>query len=101
MTGEKSPKEFDGSFAAHPKQARDAEVALIHQRQVLEDIGVLDFIHTDGVDLTEYAVFQSEGDDMFDGMEDLVPRGAERLGRFFPRESARPTGQKQHVGIVN
>src|SRR5207247_5985769 len=30
---------------------------------------------------------------------DLVPGGAERLGRFFPRKATRPTGQKQHVGI--
>jgi len=44
-------------------------------------------------------VFQSERDDMFDGVKDLIPGGAERIGRFFPRKTARPTGQKQHVSI--
>jgi len=44
-------------------------------------------------------VRQSERDHMFDGVEDLVPGGAERLGCLLPGEPARPTGQKQHVGI--
>src|ERR1035438_2305746 len=34
-----------------------------------------------------------------DRHRDLVPGGAERSGRFFPRKPARPMGQKQHVGI--
>src|SRR6185295_16131720 len=35
-------KEFDGSFAAHPKQARDVEIDLINQSQVLVAFGILD-----------------------------------------------------------
>ena len=42
------------------------------------------------VDFTSY---------MFDRVADLVPGGVERLGRFLPRKPARPTGQKQHVGV--
>ncbi|MEI9977149.1 MAG: hypothetical protein WDO73_36905 [Ignavibacteriota bacterium] len=61
--------------------------------------GVLDFIDANRIDLTESAVLQSKRDDMFDGVEHLVPGGAERLGRFLPRKPARPAGQKQHVGI--
>ncbi len=34
-------------------------VDLINQRQVLVAFGVFDFIHTDGVDLAERAVFQA------------------------------------------
>jgi len=33
------------------------------------------------------------------GVEDFVPGGAERLGRFLPRKPARPTSQKQHVRV--
>jgi hypothetical protein len=54
--------------------------------------GVLDFIHADGIDLTERAVLQSERDDRFDGVADLVPGGTKRLGRFFPGKAAGPTG---------
>ena len=49
--GEKSPKGFDGSFAAYPKQARNVEIDLINQRQVLVDFGVLDLVDTDRIDL--------------------------------------------------
>ena len=38
--GEKSPEGFDGSFAAHPKQARDVEIDLINQSQVLVAFGI-------------------------------------------------------------
>jgi len=62
-------------------------------------LGVLDFINPYGIDLTERAVLQPERDDMLDRVKDLVLRGAERFGCFFPRKPARPTGQKQHVGI--
>ena len=49
--GEKSPKGFDGSFAAHPKQARDVEIDLINQSQVLVAFGILDLIDADRIDL--------------------------------------------------
>ena len=82
--GEESLKGFDGSFAAHPKQAGDVEIDLINQRQVLVAFGVLDFIDADRIDLAEHPVLQPEGDDMFHRVEDLVPGSAKGLGRFFP-----------------
>ncbi len=90
--GEESLKGLDGPFLAHPEQAGDAEIDLIDQRQVLVAFGVLDFIDADGVDLAERPVLQTPGDDMFDGVKDLVPGSAERLGGFFPGKAARPTG---------
>jgi hypothetical protein len=45
--GEKSPKGFDGSFATHPKKARDVEIDLINQSQVLVAFGILDLIDSD------------------------------------------------------
>src|SRR6266852_2127433 len=95
--GEKSLEGFDGSFFAHPKQTGDVEVDLVDQREVLVAFGVLDFIDADGVDLAQFPVFQAPGDDMFDGIEDLLPGSAERLGCLFPRKAAGPAGQKQHV----
>ena len=82
--GEESLKGFDGSFFAHPKQAGDAEIDLVNQRQVLVAFGVLDFIDADGVDLAEHPVLQPEGDDVFHRVEDLFPGSAKRLGRFLP-----------------
>ena len=61
--------------------------------------GVLDFIDADGVDLAQGAVFQTPGDGMFDGIEDLLPGSAKRFGCLFPRKAARPAGQKQHVSF--
>src|ERR1700693_4467492 len=72
-SGKKSLKGLDRSLLPDPQQTGDAEIDLINQRQVLVPFGVLDFIDPDGVDLTERAVLQSERDDMFDGVEDLVP----------------------------
>jgi len=43
---------------AHPKQARDVEIDLINQRQVLVAFGVLDFIDADGIDLPQHPVLQ-------------------------------------------
>src|SRR5262249_11000874 len=39
------------------------------------------------------------GDHMLHGIENLIPRSAKRLGRFFPRKAARPAGQEEHVGF--
>src|SRR5207247_2617221 len=66
--GEESLEGFDGSFLSHPEQSGDAEVDLIDERQVFVALGVLDFIDTDGVDLAQLPVFQTPGDDMFDGV---------------------------------
>src|SRR3984957_6805016 len=60
---------------------------------------LLDFVDADGIDGAEGAVLQSIGDDILDGIEDLVPGSAEGLSGFFPGKAARPTGQEQHVGI--
>ena len=76
-----------------PKQARDAEVDLIDQRQVFVAFGVLDFIDANRVDLSQDAVFEAPGDDVFDGVEDLFPGSAKRFGGFLPRKAARPAGQ--------
>jgi hypothetical protein len=67
--------------------------------QIFVPLGVLDFIDADGVDLTERAMLQTPGDDVFYRIENLIPGRAERIGRFFPRKPACPTSQKQHVGI--
>jgi hypothetical protein len=56
--------------------------------------GILDFIHADGVDLAQRPVFQPPSDDMFDGVKDLFPRSAKRLGGLFPGKVARPAGEK-------
>jgi hypothetical protein len=96
--GEESLEGFDGSFLAHPEQTGDANVDLVDKGQVFVAFGVLDFIDADGVDLAERAVLQSPGDDMLDGVENLLPRSPKGLGSFFPRKPTRPTGQEEHVG---
>jgi hypothetical protein len=35
--------------------------------------GVLNFVHADSIDLAETTVLQPEGDDVFDGIENLFP----------------------------
>jgi hypothetical protein len=60
------------------------EVDLIYQRQILVAFGVLDLVDSAGVDLAERAVLQSERDDMFDRVEDLVPGCAKGFRRLFP-----------------
>src|SRR5258708_12730425 len=92
-----SLKRFDGSFAAHPEQAGDAEIDLVNERQILVPFCVLDFGDSDSVDLAEHPVCQPEGDDVFHGIEHLLPGSAERFGSFFPRKPACPTGQEQHI----
>src|SRR5262245_26698656 len=46
---EESLDGVDGSFSPDPEQAGDSDVDLIDQRQILVALGVLDFIHADGV----------------------------------------------------
>ena len=71
--GEEPLERFDGSFFSNPKQARDAKVNLIDQRQIFVPFGVLDFVDPDSIDLAEDPMLQPEGDDVFDGVEDLFP----------------------------
>ena len=92
--GEEALEGLNGSFFAYPEQTGDAEIDLIDQRQVFVAFGVLDFIDADSVDLAERAVFEAPGDDMLDGVENLVPRSAKGLGGFFPGKAARPAGQE-------
>src|SRR4029077_19338517 len=63
--GKESLKGFHRWFLAHPEQAGDTDVDLVDQSQVLVAFGILNFIDTDGVNLTERAVRQPEGNDMF------------------------------------
>jgi hypothetical protein len=82
----------DSMVRSRPTQSRRVmDVNLIDQGQVLMAFGALDFIDANGVDLTERAVLQSPGDDMFNRIEYLVPGSAKALCGFFPRK-ARPTG---------
>jgi hypothetical protein len=85
--GEKSLKRFDRAFLAHPEQASDADVDLIDQCQVFVALGVLDFIDADRVDLAQFPVFQTPGDDMFDRVENLVPGSAKEDERVARRSS--------------
>ena len=71
--GEKSVKGFDRSFFSHPKQARDIEIDLVNQGEIFMTLGVLDLVDADGVDGTEFAMFQSKGDDVFHRVENLFP----------------------------
>jgi hypothetical protein len=59
----------------------------------------LDFIDADGVDLGQRPVFQTPGDDVFDGIKNLFPGSTKRFGGFFPRKAASPTGQEEHVRL--
>ena len=81
----KNPRK-DSMVLSRPtqKQARDTEIDLINQSQVLVAFGVLDFIDADRIDLAKQPVLQPEGDDVFHRVEDLVPGGVKGLRRFFP-----------------
>src|SRR5450432_747918 len=70
---EESLKGLDGSFPSDPKQTGDAEIDLVNQRQILVPFGVLNLVDSDRVDLTEHPVLQPEGDDVFHGVEHLIP----------------------------
>lgn len=75
----------DSMVPSRPTRADgDAEVDLINLRQILVPFGVLDFIDADSVDLAGRPMFQAPGDDMFDRVENLVPRCTKGLRRFLP-----------------
>ena len=42
---------------------------------------------------------QSEGDDMFDSVEDLFPGSMKGRGCLFPGKPASPSSQKQHISV--
>jgi hypothetical protein len=44
-------------------------------------------------------LFEPPGDDVLDGVQNLIPGSAKCLRGFFPRKAARPAGQEQHVGL--
>src|SRR5215469_16709335 len=62
---------FDRAFPAHPEEARDAEIDLVNQGQILVPFGILNFIDADCVDLAEYSMLQPESNDVLHGVEDL------------------------------
>jgi hypothetical protein len=64
-------KGLDGSLFAYPEKAGDADIDLVDQRQVLVALGVVDFVHYDGIDLSQNSVFEAPGDDVLDSIEDL------------------------------
>jgi len=92
--GEESLEGFDGSLFAYPEKAGNAQIDLVDQGEVFVPFGVLDFVDSDGVNLTEHPVFQAPSDHVLHRVEDLVPGSAKRLGRFLPGKAARPAGQK-------
>ena len=47
----KNPRKIRWFFRDHPKQARDVEIDLINQSQVLVAFGILDLIDADRIDL--------------------------------------------------
>ena len=59
---------------------------------------LLDFIHTNGADRLQSAMFQAPADHILDSVAHLVPGSVERLSRFLPGELPCPAGQKQHIG---
>src|SRR5713226_6178066 len=96
--GEETLEGFEGAFLANPKQAGEPLVDLVDQGQVFVAFGVLDFIHTNGADRFQCAMFQAPADHILDSVAHLIPGSVERLRRFLPGELARPAGQKQHIG---
>jgi len=58
--GEESLKGFDGSLFAYPEKAVNADRDLVDQRQVLVALGVLDFVHPDGIDLSQNSVLVAQ-----------------------------------------
>jgi len=56
-------------------------------------------IDSDGVNGAERTVRQSEGDDMFDSVEDLFPGSMKGRGCLFPGKPASPSSQKQHISV--
>src|SRR5216684_1534333 len=96
--GEETLEGFEGAFLANPKQAGEPLVDLVDQGQVFVAFGVLDFIHTNGADRLQCAMFQAPADHILDSVAHLIPGSVERLRRFLPGELARPAGQKQHIG---
>src|SRR5437868_5656756 len=75
-------------------EAGASGISVVDQGQVFVSFGVLDFMRANRVDLAQGAVLQSAGGDVIDGIKDLFPGSAERLGGFFPRKAARQRARK-------
>jgi hypothetical protein len=97
--GEESLKGFYRSFFPHPEQAGDAGVDLIDQGEIVVALGKLEFVDPDGRDRGQGAMLQAPFHNVLYGLANLVPGGTEGLGGFLPGKFARPTCQKQHVGL--
>src|SRR4029077_8998520 len=93
-SGEESLEGFDGSFFAYPEKAGHAQINLVDEGKIFVTSGVLDFVDSDGVNLAEHPVLQAPGDHVLHRVEDLVPGGAKRLGRFLPGQPAGPASQE-------
>jgi len=93
-SGEESLEGFDGSFFAYPEKAGHAQIDLVDEGEIFVTSGVLDFVDSNGVNLAEHPVLQAPGDHVLHRVEDLVPGGAKRLGRFLPGQLAGPASQE-------
>jgi len=65
----KNPRKDSMVLSRPTKQARDVEIDLINQRQVLVAFGVLDFIDADGIDLLPHPVLQPKVTNVFHRVE--------------------------------
>jgi hypothetical protein len=93
--GEETLEGCNGAFLADPKQAGEPLVDLVDQGQVFVTFGILDLIHTNGVNRLQGAMLQAPADHIFHGVAHLIPGSVEGLGGFLPGELARPASQKQ------
>jgi len=89
---EGSLKGFDGSLFAHPEKAGDADIDLVDQCQVLVAPGVLGFVHSDGIDLSQNPVFEAPGCRRARQRRRPFSRKPETLRRFLSATSVAPSG---------
>src|ERR1700730_14485482 len=85
--GEESLK---GSLFAYPGKAGDADIDLVDQNEVLVALGVLDFAHSDGIDLSQNPMFEAPGDDVLDSIADLFPGSTTRFVGLLPGQVSVP-----------
>jgi len=93
--GEEALEAFHRPLSADPEESRHALVNLVDQGEVLVPLGVLNFVDANGADRAELAMLQAPAHHVLDRIADLFPGGMKGLGRFFPGEFSRPSGQKQ------
>ena len=61
--------------------------------------GVLDFIHSDGLDWPQRTMLQTLVRRRIERRHAPCPRGPKRPGGILPRKFARPAGEEQHIGF--